>query len=395
MLQPEILEKIHSGHQGRVRSKALARQAVFWCNINSDIDNVVNKCDQCLKTRKLPDKVVLAPHDIPNRPYEKVGADILTVLGSKYHVVIDFFSKWIEICKLPNNPKSTDLINHFVEIFSRFGFPNISFSDREPVYKSEAMTKFCRLYGISKEFSSAYHSQSNGQVERANCHVKNLIKRCNGNILKVKLCLLDYHATPLNSNLGSPHSILMNRQVRTKLPVLDQKLITSSDNDNRKLLLARQENGAKYYNKNAKEVFHSFKPGDVVVYKDGKGQSDDWKQAKVIAVDNKFRSCTLVNGNGNVITRNRAHVLPDKTGRGFNVSFESFHDPIHVPSPGCQDFSKINEPVLMPNQHLTALKPQPNPETQALPVPKTTMSPNHSIVLPRRSARIAARNSLK
>ena len=258
-LRSEILTKIHSGHQGRVRSKALARQAVFWPNINADIDNVVNKCEQCLQTRKLPDKIVLLPHEVPQRPFEKVAADILTVLGSKYQIVVDYFSKWIELVKLPNNPTSMDLINHFTDVFARFWFPNISFSDREPIYKSTEMKQFCEMYGISKNFSSAYHSQSNGQVERAVGHIKNLIKRCNGNILKVRLCLLDYHATPLDSNLGSPHSILMNRNVRTRIPMLEKNLITKTDQDNREILLDRHQKGANYYNKTASDNVKLFK----------------------------------------------------------------------------------------------------------------------------------------
>ena len=102
-LQPEIMSRIHSGHQGRVRCKALARQGVYWRNINSDIDNMVQNCEPCLSTRKSPDKIELQPHTVPTRPFEKIGADIFSIYGEKFHLVVDYFSKW---GKYANNPET-------------------------------------------------------------------------------------------------------------------------------------------------------------------------------------------------------------------------------------------------------------------------------------------------
>ena len=53
-LRAEILERIHTGHQGRERCKRLARNAVFWPRINQDIDMIVDKCLECLKQRNNP-----------------------------------------------------------------------------------------------------------------------------------------------------------------------------------------------------------------------------------------------------------------------------------------------------------------------------------------------------
>ena len=363
ILQPDILMKIHSSHQGRVRCKALARQGVYWRNINSDIDNIVQKCSKCLESRKFPDKVELKPHEVPHRPFEKVGADIVTVRGVKYQVVVCYFSKWIELSKLPSNPKSEDLIKHFKCIFSRFGIPELVFSDRERVYKCQLMDKFCNEFQISKEFSSAMYSQSNGQVERAIGHVKNIVKRCNGNMCDIRMCLLDYHATPLDSNLGSPHNILMNRSVRVKVPCISSKLITKNDVENRKLLIERQDLCAKYYNRTAKKSKVNFKSGEIVVYRNNSADRD-WKRAKVIDADAEFRSYTLMNTRGNLITRNSAMMLPDDTGREFAVIPDHFYEPVQSPSP---------QPIptnLAPKSIVPRTPPQPK-----VLIPSTKISP--------------------
>ena len=98
------------------------------------------------------------------------------------------------------------------------------------------MRKFCEKYDIKKNFSSARYSQSNGQVERAIGHVKNIIKRCKGNIDDINMCLLDYRATPITPAIPSPHNILFGRDVTTSMPCLQESLITESDRVNLKLL---------------------------------------------------------------------------------------------------------------------------------------------------------------
>ena len=384
VLQTDILRKLHDTHQGRVRCKALARKGVYWRNINSDIDNMVDKCTECLSTRKLPMKVELKSHSVPLRPFEKVGADIVTVMGRKYQVVIDYFTKWIEVSELSRNPTSDQLISHFKSIFARFGIPDIAFSDREPIYASVVMRKFCEKYDIDKCFSSARYSQSNGQIERAIGHVKNIITRCKGNLDNVNMCLLDYRATPLSPQLGSPHNLLMGRDVKTNLPYLQSSLVTERDCKNRKLLLDRQAASAQYYNRNATKSFDMCNPGDIVIYKDGKSDKT-WRQAKVVSVDRKFRSYTLLNSVGNVITRNRSMVIQDKTGRGFSASHDKFFDTLQTPSPlevpkSC-DPRLIPKPILAPKAQTET--PKPNPcstpaklkKTITVPVTKSNMPP--------------------
>ena len=382
VLQKDILNKLHDTHQGRVRCKALARRGVYWRNINADIDNMVDKCEDCLNTRKLPCKVELKSHEVPSRPFEKVGADIVTVYGKKYHVIIDYFSKWIEVSELSISPTSEQLISHFKSIFSRFGFPDIVFSDRESIYASTSMRKFCEKYDIKKNFSSARYSQSNGQVERAIGHVKNIIKRCKGNIDDINMCLLDYRATPITPAIPSPHNILFGRNVKTSMPCLQESLITESDRVNRKLLEDRQEKYASYYNRNAVKSFKLCDPGDLVVYKDGPTDKT-WHRAKVVSVDREFRTYTLLNSLGNLITRNRSSVLPDKTGRAFYVSHDRVFDTLQIPTPHPSknpDPRRIPKAVSMQEGNCPPLpKPHSTPpktkRVMTIPIKKSTMPP--------------------
>lgn len=51
--QDAVLEQLHEGHQGMVRTKSFARMYVWWPGMNKDIDRIIRQCESCQKTRSL------------------------------------------------------------------------------------------------------------------------------------------------------------------------------------------------------------------------------------------------------------------------------------------------------------------------------------------------------
>ena len=51
-LQAEVLSKQHEAHQGIEKTRLRARSCVYWKSINSDIDDIVWKCDACQRLQK-------------------------------------------------------------------------------------------------------------------------------------------------------------------------------------------------------------------------------------------------------------------------------------------------------------------------------------------------------
>ena len=56
---------------------------------------MIEKCVPCLNTRKFPNRDKLKCHEVPNRPFQKVGADNFSIGTDKYQVIIDYSSKWV------------------------------------------------------------------------------------------------------------------------------------------------------------------------------------------------------------------------------------------------------------------------------------------------------------
>ena len=76
VMRREILSKIHEGHLAAEKCKKRARQSVFWPGLNNQIEQVVERCETCLKLLPSKPNDALLPHELPTRPWQKVGSDL-------------------------------------------------------------------------------------------------------------------------------------------------------------------------------------------------------------------------------------------------------------------------------------------------------------------------------
>ena len=89
-LRKEILNQIHIGHKGIEKCRRRACEVVYWPRLNQDIDTMVKKCNTCIRFSDQHTKQPLHHHEVPNRPWQKVGADIGSYNGrsTSYCVII-------------------------------------------------------------------------------------------------------------------------------------------------------------------------------------------------------------------------------------------------------------------------------------------------------------------
>jgi len=96
-LQPDMLKRIHEGHLGVEKYKAVARGLLYWPGITKDIENTVARCSVCIAHRPSQQREPLMSHFVPNCALQKVGADIFTLNGKDYLIVVDYHSKYQEV----------------------------------------------------------------------------------------------------------------------------------------------------------------------------------------------------------------------------------------------------------------------------------------------------------
>jgi hypothetical protein len=215
-LQKEILNKIHEGHQGISKCRQRAKQAVWWLGLSKQIEDLVKSCAKCIQTyRNQKEQMII--EEIPERPWKKIGIDLFKFNSNWYLVMMDYYSRFLEIEKLKDLTENSVIIK-CKEAFARYGIPEIVRSDCGTQFKTKFMD-FAREYGFKSVTSSPYYSQSNGLAESGVKIAKSLLTK-NEDIFAA---LLIYRNTPLESGF-SPAELMLGRKLRDNLPMLPSKL---------------------------------------------------------------------------------------------------------------------------------------------------------------------------
>ena len=211
-LKQKYLKQIHQGHQGIKACRSRAREFVFWINLNNDLKELVEKCDLCQSQQNSFTVIQKYISEVPPHPWHTVGSDLFYFQRIDFLVVVDYFSKYLIVRKIPNSTSSA-VIKELGMIFSEFGKPQIFRSDNGPCYSSQEFKFFMQNWLIKHRTSSPHYPQSNGLAESMVKVSKNLIEKAVRQELPWNQLLLDYRSTPISSEIPSPAEILFGRKL--------------------------------------------------------------------------------------------------------------------------------------------------------------------------------------
>ncbi|KAK9680476.1 Integrase zinc binding domain [Popillia japonica] len=230
-LVKDMLKLVHESHMGITKTIKRVKCNLYWPNMAQDIENEIRKCKIWEKFQRRNIKEPMKPLKIPGLPFEKIATDILykriwrqiatdiLEFGGKFYlVIIDYFSKWLDILMLKGKT-SDDVIDEFKRIFATHGIPKEIVSDNMP-FNSVKCRTVAEKWDIKITTSSPHYPKSNGLAEKAVGIAKNFLRKSND----LKLTLLEYRNIPITELGLSPAQVLMSRSLRTKIPVCDRKL---------------------------------------------------------------------------------------------------------------------------------------------------------------------------
>lgn len=223
-LRKEMLKKIHAGHLGIEKCRKRAREVMYWPRINQDIANEVSDCSTCLRYQSSNPAEPLKSHSVPDRPYQKVGADLFVCARNDFIVVTDYYSLYPEVIRL-HTTTAEAVITSMKAIFARHGVPSEVFTDNGLQFSSESFRRFAEEWNFVHTTSSPHYPQSNGLVEKSVQTVKRLMYKANDSRADYYQSLLVYRTTPLECGM-SPARLLMGRRLRSNLPIQENLLKT-------------------------------------------------------------------------------------------------------------------------------------------------------------------------
>jgi hypothetical protein len=297
-LRQFMLNLIHEGHSGINRCKARAREVVCWPGMASEIESMVATCQVCQRFRNANKKETMIPHEIPKRAWAKLASDIFETGVNSYLVVIDYYSKWLELVQLKNKT-APEVISKLKSMFAQFGVPDEFVSDNMP-FASYEFKKFAQEWDIKLTTSSPTYPQSNGMAEKAVQTAKRMVKKMNSEGKDIHEALLEYRSTPVQGVGLSPAQLLFNKRIRSKIPIALPLLKPELHSDVNEKLLQKQELQTRYYNRGARDL-KALEPGDNVLIRQG----NEWSPGVVLEKHLSPRSYICQNTNGSVVRRNR------------------------------------------------------------------------------------------
>lgn len=246
----EILRKLHMSHRGVVACQSKAREYFYWPTINQDVERYISKCKICQQHQRANQKEILFNQDLPGRPWQKVACDFFYLKGRQYLLMIDYFSKYIEMQPL-NSMTAQAVVTAMKAIFARHGIPEELVSDGGPPFNSESVQKFFKKWNVLHQITSPHFPRANGQVERAVQTLKNSLTKAEEDGKDLFVVLLDYRIQP-STDLPSPAEVFMGRQLRFFLQSHPDRFKPKFPIKKAKASLKkRQETQNKYANRNA------------------------------------------------------------------------------------------------------------------------------------------------
>ena len=245
-MKEEIMSLNHdlplTGHMGITKTVSRIHSSYIWYKMKEDIELFVKSCGVCNRNKRanVKPRAGLGRYHAGS-PLERVHIDILgpfteSSRGNQYVLmIVDQFTKWLECFPLPLQSAeitAKTVVNGFI---SRFGCPLEIHTDQGRNFDGKLFGSVCQLLEITKTRTTPYRPCSNGQVERYNRTLLQLI-RC---FLKGNQKYWDEHLQQLagairstvNRSTGfTPNMMMLGREVM--LPV--------------DLMIATQESTSEY-----------------------------------------------------------------------------------------------------------------------------------------------------
>ncbi|SPC66394.1 related to pol protein [Ustilago sp. UG-2017b] len=188
MVMTQCHDGITAGHVGRDATIKAAQRHYWWPSMTAWIADYVASCPVCARYKAPRHRPygLLQPLATPDRPWGSISLDFIEGLppSRKYDsilVIVDRLTKFAILAptyKTVTAKQTAVLLHgHMVRLF---GYPDHMVSDRGRQFISGAWKAFTEQMGVKHSLSTAYHPQTDGQMERVNQVVEQYLRMyCN------------------------------------------------------------------------------------------------------------------------------------------------------------------------------------------------------------------------
>ncbi|XP_070209513.1 uncharacterized protein [Littorina saxatilis] len=228
-------DSILGGHLGTKKTTDRVWRHFYWPGICTDVRRFCASCDKCQKVvaKGRVRKVPLEKMPLIDEPFRRVAVDIIGPIlpasedGNRYILtMVDYATRYPEAIPL-KSIEATRVAEALVTMWSRLGIPSEVLTDRGTQFTGGVMAEAARLLSLEQHFTTPYHAQCNGLVERFNGTLKTMLRKLAQEKPRtwdryIPALLFAYREVPQESLGFSPFELLYGRQVRGPMAILRQ-----------------------------------------------------------------------------------------------------------------------------------------------------------------------------
>ncbi len=188
-LKSRIIREHHdtpvSGHQGRDRTLESIARMFWWPGMAAEVSDYVAACDKCQRNKARTGKTpgLMEPLPVPASPWESVTMDFVTGLPptssgfDSIFVAVDRLTKMVHLSPTVTTVTAQGAARLFVDnVVKHHGEPDHVVTDRDKVFTGKFFQEYTKLLGTQSRLSTAYHPQTDGQTERANRTLEDMLR---------------------------------------------------------------------------------------------------------------------------------------------------------------------------------------------------------------------------
>ena len=383
-LQSEVLEVLHSAHQGTTSMTNRALSCIYWPGMLADISRKRAACSSCDKSAPSQPSAPPTPPSQPSYPFEMICSDYFSLHGRKYLIIVDRYSGWLSVYDTGKTDGANGLISALKTHFSTFGISTEVASDGGPEYTAAATQRFMKDWGVHHRQSSAYFAHSNQRAESGVKSAKRMLREnvSNTGTLdtdKFRRALLNHRNTPDRDTGVSPAQIVFGRPIRDFIPIKPglyqprQEWILTRER--RELALARRHVVQERRLTEHTKTLPKLKVSDVVMIQNQSGPHPlKWDRSGMVVEVLPFDQYKVkMDGSGRLSLRNRKFLRPITP---FTTGLSRQANTILPPSSPLPTLPHTAEPAPAPSHHQPAEEQHQitggrGEQTQTGPVPQT------------------------
>jgi IS30 family transposase len=187
LILKEAHETAYSIHPGSEKMHQDLKKRFWWYGMKRKIAEYVARCDSCQRIKAEHQRLIglLQPLQIPQWKWDEIRMDFIVGLPctragyDSIWVVVDRLTKAAHFIPVKTTYNSAVLVELYMSlIVCLHGVPKKIVSDRGTRFTSHFWQQLHEALGTHLKFSSTYHPQTDGQTERTNQILEDMLRAC-------------------------------------------------------------------------------------------------------------------------------------------------------------------------------------------------------------------------